>query len=145
MLTWACALAHCLYTQKIRFRWKPWSKFRPLVPLDSCTCMLNPLYTWKPLNKCFCKQWIPRWNAALCCISSESTLFVKIKTIFRQKDAIFYMVFTLCIWETPILILLQTMQTRMKCCISSGSTLFVKVKKILKIIQHFFKIITWHP
>ena len=34
----------------------------------------------------FGKQWRPRWNdTAICGISSGSTLFAKIKTIFREK------------------------------------------------------------
>ena len=32
---------------------------------------------------------------ALCCISSESTLFVKVKNIFRQKNTIFFVNYTL--------------------------------------------------
>ena len=43
-----------------------------------------------PLNDQFCKQWRPRWNAAKCCISSGSTLFEKVKKIFRQKNTIFF-------------------------------------------------------
>ena len=31
-----------------------------------------------------CKEWRPRWNAAKYCISSGTTLFVKVKKIFRQ-------------------------------------------------------------
>ena len=46
----------------------------------------NPLYLGKPYNRYFCKQWRPRWNAALCCISSGSALFAEVKTIFRDRN-----------------------------------------------------------
>ena len=48
--------------------------------------LFYPLYTGNPLNRYFGKQLRPRWNAALCCISSGSTRFAKIKTTFWDKN-----------------------------------------------------------
>ena len=52
----------------------------------------NPLWL---LKEYLGKQWRPRWNAALCSISSGSTLFAKTKTIFRDEWE-FYFEFTSC-------------------------------------------------
>ena len=38
-------------------------------------------------------------NAALCCISSESTLSVKVKKIFRQKNSIFFLICNLTLLD----------------------------------------------
>ena len=56
---------------------------------------LNPLYSGKPLTSAFANREDPdemqhyKLNAARCCISSGSTLFVKVKEIFRQNNTIF--------------------------------------------------------
>ena len=41
------------------------------------------------INRCFGKQWRPRWNAAEGCISSGSALIAKIKTIFKYRNTSF--------------------------------------------------------
>ena len=42
---------------------------------------------WKPINRYFCKQCGPSWNAIDGVILSGYTLFFKIKTIFRDRNA----------------------------------------------------------
>ena len=54
--------------------------------------------------------------------------------IFRQKNTIFHVVFSLCIWETPKLILLQKNADPGE--MLSGSTLFVKIKKDLQTTKY---------
>ena len=49
--------------------------------ITPCYGIQNTLYSTKPLNRHFWKQWRPKW---LCCISSGSTLFVKVKK--RSSD-----------------------------------------------------------
>ena len=41
--------------------------------------------SWIPTNRYFGNQWIPRWNAALCGIKSETTLFAKLNKSSWQK------------------------------------------------------------
>ena len=51
--------------------------------------IILPFVYWKLLNGHFDEHWWPRWNAAICSISSGYALFAKMKkTIFRQ-------------WNTP--------------------------------------------
>ena len=48
------------------------------------------LCIWEIPKRILLQQWRPRWNAACCCISSGSTLFVNVKKIFRQKHLKLY-------------------------------------------------------
>ena len=56
--------------------------------------LYNSLYTGKPYNGYFNKQFSPRCNAALCGISSGSTLFVAVKDFQTKKYNIFFKLIT---------------------------------------------------
>ena len=58
---------------------------KPFIPvLVTPECML------------FGKQWRPRWNDAICSISSGPTLFANTKTIFRERNTQFYLAIITC-------------------------------------------------
>ena len=61
-----------------------------LLSIFKAVSTFDPFVFGKPNKGYFVKQWRPRWNATLCCISSGSTLFVKVKKSFRQKNTIFF-------------------------------------------------------
>ena len=53
-------------------------------------------------------------------------------------------ILTLCIWDTPKQVSLQTVKTQMKCCIMLHSIRVYTDCKGKKGLQWIFEIITWH-
>ena len=56
--------------------------------MKSCTYLL--IYRLETLNMYFRKQWRSRWNATQCDISLGSAQFARTKSIFRERNTIFF-------------------------------------------------------